>query len=296
MDRTPLRRFIGSTALAASLALLSCAAPPATGLLGFWSYWQNGGGGADRYLVVARRGEGYLVQFVDPRSGELEGSGSARLEGRRLVARLGGGGDFELSLNGKNELRVLRLEAGQVSRPGEDEDESLSASFVYERLPLSAVPERATALSGYPASAVPRGAELGRPNRFGGPSLRAATPGSPDSRWVLLELDGEWRIRHREVGYPEAFLKEDPRTLGSFDYGESGKVERAEYRFSAAFSKWNKGLSSVIYRLGEDGSIESRDWVYEAPPGGSLRVVSDDGRAEGPAELTGNGAGLPILN
>jgi hypothetical protein len=46
----------------------------------------------------------------------------------------------------------------------------------------------------------------------------------------------------------------------------------------------------------EDGSMKSRQWVYEAPDGGSPRTVSDDGTGEVVRDLSGNSVSLPTLN
>jgi hypothetical protein len=280
-----MKRFLRAAALAAPLffAAVSCAPGPAPSFTGVWSYWSNGMAGKNRYLVVARRGEGFLVQFIDAESGELEGSGSGKPEGGALLAGLGGGTEVELRIAGRNELRATMRKSSQAE----------DLSFVYERI---AAPEGGEALKGFPPSEEPRGVSLQRPNEFGGTSIRAPTPRSPSTRWILLEMDSSWRIRRREIGYPENFLKEDPRISGSFDYGEGGRVGRAEYRFSAAFTKWNEGLRSVVYLLGEDGSVKSRQWIYEAPDGGSPRIVSDDGTAEVVRDLSGNGVGLPVQN
>jgi hypothetical protein len=233
----------------------SCSPADKAGFPGIWEYWANGEGREGRYLVVARQGDGYFVQFLDPERGELQGAGKGRIAGSMLKASIEGCGSVELAIRGR-ELRAYM----RKDRQTED------MSFVYYRSlhgKMTAVRE-ASRLS------------IREHNEYGGASISSPTPNSPATVHVELGMDAEWRLRHREEAYPANFLKEDPRISSRMEYGPGGRAERIEYRFSPEFAARNHGLRAVLYLLDAKGGLGSRQWLYLGD-GGKDRIVTDSG-------------------
>lgn len=114
-------------------------------------------------------------------------------------------------------------------------------------------------------------------NEFGGRTTRVETPDSPDSEYVVLFADAAGRIRKRQVRYPAAFLKEDPRTLGVFFYDEDGRTTRAEYWFSARFIADNRGMYMQAIEFGPEGKVRARETRYDGRDPSLAGAVRDEG-------------------
>lgn len=105
--------------------------------------------------------------------------------------------------------------------------------------------------------------QLSALNEFGGKTLRIETPDSPDSDYRVESRDSRNRLRKLQLHYPEAFLKEDPRTLGVFYFDERGKVTRGESWFSSRFIADNRGLYVEVVDYDSSGTPVSRELRYD---------------------------------
>jgi len=249
-------------------SLLGCSRR-AAGFEGAWAFCLNGRSGIERYLFVSRAGSGYLVALADRARGELEGIGEAESSGGRLKTRMDGGILLDLELNGENELRAAMRKANQ----------SEDLTLVFYRADGAAGGARAPAVGGAPPAGNRHedGLVVADPNVYGGKTYRVDMPDSPDTRYVELARDDGGRLRERRLGYPEAFLKEDPRIEGRFLYDTTGRLTTAEYRFSESFAAAHKGLSLQRLVFSADGAVEETELVYDGRDPSLPRIVRGAG-------------------
>jgi hypothetical protein len=271
--------------VSAIAALSSCQPLPRSGFGGAWVFWADADKAGGRFLVIARDGEDYLLRLADPAGHGLEGSGRGCVtaDGRRLFATTEEGATLDLALNGAGELRAAMRKQSQ----------SEDLSFVYVRLPGIPFRERqavVAAAGGRKPGADSVSGLLAPLNDFGGKSILVSDPTDAGTDFTVYDFDGQGRLRRRWAGFPEAALKEDPRTDGIFSYDEAGRLLEVEYRFSRRFAAGHGGLASVTYAFSPEGRTTSREWRYGATAGSAPRSVLDHG---GPDEGPDGAADLP---